>query len=971
MRNLIYLTICLLTTLHLTAQTSAADRQQGMQKRNNLQKASLVQNVPFRNIGPTIMSGRVTDVDVNPDNTTEFYVAYASGGLWYTDNNGQSLTPVFDHEEVMTIGDIAVDWKKNIVIVGTGEVNSSRSSYAGNGIYRSDDKGAHWQYLGLPESHHIGRIVLDPQNSDIMYVAVLGHLYTANKERGIYKTTDGGKTWKQTLFVNENTGAVDLVMDPQHANILYAATWQRDRKAWNFTGNGAGSGIYRSDDNGNNWKLMTTPGAGFPTGDGVGRIGLAVSYQHPDMIYAILDNQFRTPDTSKTDTSVIALKDLKNINKEDFLLLDERKLNAFLKDNYFPENITATALKDSVRKGSYKASVITDYLNIGDYDFSTPVIGAEVYKSSDGGKTWNRTHEEKLNGLFFTYGYYFANIRVDPQNDNNIYVLGFVALKSEDGGKTFKDITKPNVHPDHHALWIDAKDSGHLINGNDGGINITYDDGLSWINANSPAVGQFYSVTVDDAKPYNVYGGLQDNGVWRGPSSYGPSNEWMSSGAYPYKNIYGGDGMQVQVDTRDNNTVYTGYQFGFYGRENVASGSEEISIRPGNVVGQTSLRFNWQTPILLSKHNQDILYYGTNRFHRSLNKGENLEQLSIDLTTGGIKGNVPYGTITTLSESPLKFGLLYCGTDDGNIWISKDGGYTWNKIINKLPQALWVSRVIAGKFDEGTVYASLSGYRNDDFSAYLYMSRDFGATWMQIGKGLPSEPLNVVREDPKDKKIIYAGTDNGLYVSLNNGLDFMAFGNSLPAVAVHDIAIQERENDIVVGTHGRSIYIASLNEVQALDTIMQKDIFIYPVTEITYDAEWGNKYAVYADANTARITIPYFVQHAGIMQISVQDTAGLVLATLTDTAEAGINYPDYDLHADAAAIASLLNKTTKPESKYTWHQGDNKQYYLLPGKYTLVFSGSGLHAEKEISVVVPERRSHDNIPEPSEENEIK
>ncbi|HYE55390.1 MAG TPA: hypothetical protein VD996_11115, partial [Chitinophagaceae bacterium] len=370
---------------------------------------------------------------------------------------------------------------------------------------------------------------------------------------------------------------------------------------------------------------------------------------------------------------------------------------------------------------------------------------------------------------------------------------------------------------------FNPKNDKHFFSGNDGGLNITYDNGKNWFKANTPPVGQFYAVTVDNARPYNVYGGLQDNGSWMGPSTHQENINWIERGEYGYKPLGGGDGMQVQVDTRDNQTVYSGYQFGFYTRQNRQT-RESKQLRPSHSLGEAQLRFNWQTPILLSKHNQDVFYYGSNKFHRSMSKGDSLVALSTDLTNGRKEGDVPYGTITTISESPLRFGLLYVGTDDGNIHISRDGGYSWTLISKPaakgqagLPQGLWVSRVIASQYKEGRVYVTLNGYRMDHFAPYLFVSEDYGTTWKQIGKDLPAEPLNVVREDPKHDSILYVGTDGGLYVTIDAGNSFMMWNKGLPrSIPVHDIAIQQRDNEIVLGTHGRSLYVAKLDAVQSL-----------------------------------------------------------------------------------------------------------------------------------------------------------
>ena len=810
--------------------TTATERLNGIEKRKLLEKDTSLNSIKFRNVGPSIMSGRVVDIDVNPNDPTEFYVAYATGGLWYSNNNGQSLVPVFDKENTFTIGDIAVRWNKkneqlqqaqnnNQIWVGTGEVNSSRSSYAGLGVYKSNDNGKTWQYIGLPESHHIGKIILHPTELNTAWVAVLGHLYSPNKERGVYKTTDGGKTWKQTLYIDDNTGAVDMDINPKNPDELYAAMWYRTRRAWNFEEGGKTSGIYKSTDGGNSWKPVTITGSGFATGDGIGRIGIAVFAANPNIIYATLDNQNHRPDTAKkkTDTNYV-LKNFKDISKEDFLNLDDKKLNRFLSDNGFKEKYTASSVKEMVKTNKIKPTEIYNYLfDANEALFDTPIIGCEVYRSNDAGIHWQKVNIKELN-LYNTYGYYFGKISVSDYDENKLVINGYSLMLSTDGGKTFKSTDNDATHADWHGCWMNPNNDKHWIAGNDGGCNITYDNGEHWFKANTPSVGQFYKIAVDDAKPYNIYGGLQDNGTWYGSSKTKDIDQWDYEGVYPWKRMGGGDGMQVAIDTRDNKTLYFGSQFGFYSRRST-EGGKRISIYPQPDLGEEKYRFNWQTPIWLSKHNQDIFYYATNKFHRSMQRGEDMQTLSNDLTNGGKAGDVPFGTSTTLAESDLKFGLIYIGTDDGNIQVSKDDGYTWTKISNNIPkemQGLYVSRVAPSAFKEGRVYVSLNGYRNDNFGAYLLVSEDYGATWTKLGNDLPMEPINVVTEDPKKENIIYVGTDNGLYASFNMGKSFKTLDHNLPRVPVHDIVVQKRENELVIGTHGRSIYITKLDAIQKL-----------------------------------------------------------------------------------------------------------------------------------------------------------
>ena len=839
--------ICIFANWHISTfaqmqATSAEERMKKVQQRKELEKRSVINDISFRNIGPVTMSGRVADIEANPDDPTEFYVAYASGGLWHTKNNGLSFKSIFDSTDILTIGDIAVNWQTKSIWVGTGEVNSSRSSYAGIGVYKSNDSGKTWEYLGLPDSHHIGKIQLHPTNNNIAWVAVLGHLYSPNKERGVYKTTDGGKTWKKTLYVDDNTGAVEMDINPKNPDELYAAMWYKTRSAWNFVEAGKTSGIYKSNDGGETWKLITAEGSGFPFDENVGRIGLCVYPKNPQIVYAVVDNQKNKPDTARRDSTMYRLDDLKNLTKEEFAQLNDKKLDTFLsRSRLFPKYNSKT-LKEWVANDKYKPTVLYDYLNVST-GFEANPIGCEIYRSDNGGQSWKKVNEKEIN-MFFTYGYYFAKIYVSPYNENKVYILGLNAMVSTDGGKTFKNIDKNNVHSDHHALWIDPKKDSHLINGNDGGVNITYDDGEVWYKANTPAVGQFYAITTDNARPYNVYGGLQDNGVWYVPSQTG-RNPFAGSGLGQTvggeANVGGGDGMQVQVDTRDNLTVYYGSQFGNYSRTNRLTREGTRRITPRHELGQLPFRFNWQSPILLSSFNQDIVYFGSNHFHRSMNKADTMITMSADLTNGKREGDVPYGTLTTITESPLRFGLIYTGTDDGNIHVTKDGGYTWEQLnqtnttfINKKDKksqtaisekpapaaklqtnSLWVSRVLASQHKEGRVYVTLNGYRFDNFLPYVYVSDDYGKTYSQIGKDLPNEPVNVIREDPKNENIIYVGTDGGLYVSFDKGNSFMMWNKGLPkSVPIHDIAVQQRENEIVLGTHGRSLYVAKLDEVQ-------------------------------------------------------------------------------------------------------------------------------------------------------------
>jgi photosystem II stability/assembly factor-like uncharacterized protein len=924
-------------SLAQSSPTSAAKVQEALKQKATLTQNSTVKNIEFTNIGPTIMSGRVVDLDVNPDNTTEFYVAYASGGLWYTNNNGTTFEPVLDSSPTQNIGDIAVDWNSKTIWVGTGENNSSRSSYAGIGILKSTDNGKNWENMGLLDSHHISRIIINPNNADEILGAVLGHLYSPNAERGIFKTTDGGKTWNKTLFVNDETGIVDLVASPNNFNVQYAASWERDRKAWNFVGNGVNSAIYKSMDAGNTWTKISD-NSGFPEGEGVGRIGLAV--YDDTTVYAFHDSQFRREkkEKKKNGSKALTKDDFKTMSSAKFLALSDKELNTYLKTNGFQEKYRAENVKQLVRAGTIKPVDLAKYLeNANSLLFDTPVVGAQVFKTTNGGKSWKKTHEEYLDDLVYSYGYYFGLIRVSPKNPNQIYIAGVPILRSQDGGKTVTSINGQNVHADHHALWINPKNPNHLVNGNDGGVNISYDNGDNWIKCNTPAVGQFYAIYADEQTPYKVYGGLQDNGVWVGPNNYKASVKWHAEGTYPYKSIMGGDGMQVQVDKRNPNIVYTGYQFGNYYRLNLETRGRQY-IQPKHELGESPYRFNWQTPIHLSVHNQDILYLGGNKLHRSLNKGDEWEAISGDLTQGGKKGNVAYGTLTSISESPFQFGLIYVGSDDGLLHVTKNAGGDWQQISNSFPKDLWVSRVIASAHKKERVYVALNGYRWDDFTSYIYMSDDYGQTWTSIANGIPASPVNVIKEDSANENILYVGTDNGAYASLDMGKTWQPFHKGLPNVAVHDIVIQKQAKDILIGTHGRSIYKANIEVLQQVDeTIASKPIHVFATKSIKARTSWGATWSKWLEASSPSTEIYFHAQNAGNVNVKVVAENGVVMNEATVSADAGFNTWNYDVSVTEKARKKFLKKNedaTIPKKK-------NGAYYLPKGTYAIEISGNG------------------------------
>lgn len=934
----------LLTAFFAFSQQSATTSdviKQSLKHKAEMTANSLVRQVPFENIGPTVMSGRVVDLDINPDKPSEFYVAYASGGVWHTVNNGTTFTPIMDNSPTQNVGDIAMHWPTRTLYVGTGENNASRSSYAGIGILKTIDNGESWINVGLLDSHHIGRILIHPEDPDIVVVGVTGHLYSSNAERGIYKTTSGGATWKQTLFIDDTTGIIDLRHSPENFEVMFATSWTKDRKAWNFTGNGSNSAIYKSTDAGETWAKVSTDKSGFPTGEGVGRIGVAIF--NDTTIYAIHDSQFRRPnEENKDERRGLVKEDFKTMSTSEFLTLDDKKLNNFLKTNGFQEKYRAQNIKQMIRSGNVKPIDLAIYLeDANSLLFDTPVVGAEVYKSIDGGKSWSKTHDDYLDGVYYSYGYYFGHIHVSPADEDHIYIYGVPILKSKDGGKTFTSISAENVHADHHALWINPNNPNHIINGNDGGVNITYDDGENWIKNNSPSVGQFYAINVDNEKPYNVYGGLQDNGVWKGAHNAREDKGWHQSGQYPWKSIMGGDGMQVQIDNRNSDIVYTGFQFGNYFRLNLETGDRKY-IQPKHTLGESPYRFNWQTPVLLSPHNQDIVYFGGNKLMRSMDQGNDWEAISEDLTNGGKKGNVAYGTLTSISESPFQFGLIYTGSDDGLVYRTTNGGGTWSKLSSNLPKDLWVSRILASKHKKERVYVTLNGYRWDDFNVYVYKSDDYGQTWIDISGNIPDAPVNVIAEDSDNENVLYLGTDNGAYVSFNGGDSWEIFSQGLPNVAIHDMVVQPEAKHLLLGTHGRSIYKANIAPLQQMSNELKENaITFFEMKPVRHSRRWGNARSQFFEPYEPQFDIQFYSSYSGVRSVKITSQSGIEVNQIEVPVEKGFNYVTYNLELTEKGRKALM----KSSKDLDIPQASNGNYYLPKGKYILNLEGAKIDFE--------------------------
>jgi photosystem II stability/assembly factor-like uncharacterized protein len=940
MKSIFLLGLCIVPWLSFAQPSSEVEIVTSYQARNKMIAGSLLSNYPARNIGPTVQGGRIVDIDVNLRNTKEFYVGYASGGIFRTINNGITFEPIFDFQDALGIGDFVLSQSNtNTLYVGTGEKNSSRSSYAGSGVYKTIDGGKTWEHLGLANTQHISRIVLHPQDDNIVYVASLGSLYSKNIERGVFKSTDGGKNWKKTLYVNDSVGVIDLVINPANPRQLWASSWERSRTASHFKGNGPGSAIYRSDDGGETWSKNI---AGFPQGKQVGRIGLDVCLTKPNVVYAILDNQGEVPDASaKVEPGKLKMEEFKAMTKVALLQLDDKKLDEFLKDNNFPKKYTAGVIKKEIRNNKYVPKDIADYFG-SDANanlFNQKIIGAEVYRSDDAGSTWKKMNSYDLDGVFFTYGYYFAEMKVTPTNPDLIYIYGVPMLKSKDGGVTWHRLDtlrgEQNIHVDHHAVWVNPTDPGHILLGNDGGLYQSYDEGANWIHINNMSVGQFYTVNADMETPYNVYGGLQDNGVLKGSSKSVP-NETPH-----WEPIFGGDGMYVAPDPRNSKLVYTGFQFGNYFK---LDNGKTSRITPAHNIGEVPFRWNWRTPLVLSKHNPDIIYMVSQFVHRSLNKGESFEIISSDLTKNLKQGNVPFSTISAFTESPLKFGLLYAGTDDGNVWVSKNAGGSWESISNGLPESRWVSSVHSSSHEEGTVFITLNGYRNDEFKTYIYLSTDYGKTWKSIAGNLPASVANVIIQDPVNADLLYCGLDNGTFVSLDKGTTWHFF-NAMLTVASYDMMVHPRENELIVGTHGRSIYVADVKPLQQLrEGGLSKSIVAFNPESIRHNAKWGEKNYPWAKAAIPAASFFYYVGKATTsVAIEIYDEKNVLVREATSSGSLGFNTWKWDVKVLSSPPAS------KGKTKGATPSVENL-VYAAKGKYKIRFINGPESSEVSVEI---------------------
>ncbi len=707
---------------------------------------TLFEKLSWRCVGPAVMGGRTVDVEAVEKQPWIIYAAIGPSGVWKSENSGITWKPVFHKEKTVSVGDLAIAQSHpNIIWVGSGEATCRNSVTIGDGVYKSVDAGKTWTNMGLQETRHISRIIINPGDPNIVFVAAMGHLWGPNEERGIYKTIDGGKTWKKVLYINENTGFADLAIDPEDSLTLYAAAYEHRRLPYHFTSGGPGSGLYKSSNGGKTWKRLTKD---LPEGT-LGRIGIAVSRSKPNVVYALIEHE----------------------------------------------------------EGG-------------------------IWRSEDKGQTWKRTCDTKTYRMVNFRPFYYSQIRVDPIDDKVVYVFSGGLFVSKDMGNKFRAISG-GTHPDHHALWIDPSNSLHLIDGNDGGIDISYDGGKNWYGVQSMTLAEVYHIGYDMRKPYYVYCGLQDNGSWGGPSATYDYQGIKNSDWYM---IGGGDGFFTQVDPTDHNIIYSNWQMNNIYRHDLRIGRGK-NIRPIASRKKTPYRYNWNSPIHISPHDPKTVYTGGNFLFKSTDRGQSWEIISPDLTANDPAKQIDSGgpitpdntgaemhcTILTVAESPVEKDVIWVGTDDGNVQITRDGGKTWTNVVKNipgLPSNTWCACIEASHFEKGKAYAAFDGHRHDDYRTYVYKTTDYGKTWTSLKADLPFGWVHVIREDLINKQLLFVGTEFGIYASMDEGTSWFSLKNNLPTVAVRDIAIHPREKDLIIGTHGRGIWI--LDDISPLEEMTEE-----------------------------------------------------------------------------------------------------------------------------------------------------
>jgi len=819
----------------------------------------LLKNLAFRNLGPFRAGSWATSFAVpdapQKDHLTTFYVGTRNGGVWKTVNAGTTFEPVFDKQEKLSIGDVAVaPSNANIVWVGTGEAYCARSTNPGDGVYKSVDAGKTWTNMGLRDTQHIARIQIHPRNPDVVYVAAMGHLFTDNAERGVFKTSDGGQTWSKVLFVSDKIGAVDLVMNPSDPNMLYAAMYDKVRLPWVYVIGGPESAIYRTTDGGKAWMRL---GGGLPTGR-IGRIGIDMFQKNLNILYAVVENGNPRPATQQE------------------------------------------AEQDKRRGGEPPART----------------FGNEVFRTDDGGRTWRKANAGYEAALDKS-PYAFNQLRIDPQDLNKVYVTGQSLASTTDGGKTWNGLSWPSngvfqrAFGDWRCMWIDAQNPDRLIFGSDGGVNISYDGGRTCVHAYNIPLGEFYAIGLDMEDPYNIYGGMQDHDSWKGPSNGWAGDitlaDWVTVG--------GGDGMYNCVDPTDSRWVYNNRELGTMWRFDQKTGVQ-TPIMPRREPGQEVLRFNWTPPIALSPHNPAIVYTGANVLFRSLDRGDHWAEISPDLTVNDKSKQgfpaISYNTITTISESPVKPGVIWVGADDGKVQVTQDGGATWKDRTSGIagaggPENFWVSRVYASPHDAGTAFVAKAGLRFDDFRACLYRTADYGETWTAIVGNLPAKGINVVVQDRKNAALLFVGTDQGVYVTVDGGKKWVPFKNSMPWVKVTDLAIHPRENDLVVATYGRGLWIANITPLQEMTaSVLGQDAFLFEIKPQVQRVTGGiGNYRLLGDGHLATpnepnaVTVHYYLKEKAKdkVKLTVTDPYGKVLRELSGGGEVGMNTVLWDMRA--------------------------------------------------------------------------
>jgi len=921
-------------------------RLDAFEKRKAMLKDSIFQQIQWRNVGPEVQGGRVVDIEVAMKAGKKIFIGFATGGLWTTDNLGQSWTSIFDNQSAFGIGDFDVSPDGKTIWLGSGEANSQRTSYSGTGVFVSRDGGENWTNMGLHESHHIGRVVIDPKNSNTIYVAALGPLYSQGGDRGLFKTTDGGKSWTNILKGDERTGCMDVIVDPRGNGVLYAAMWERDRRAWNFLESGPGSAVYKSVDHGKTWTKLP----GLPNGMDMGRTALALAPSRPDTVYAFIDNQGSDMDTGRNDDyqpgGTLTLSRFRAMSIEAVKGIPEVELVRFLRP-LVPQEPKVEEVVKKLIGGELSLDELAEAMKKRNPAvFDADLEDTQIWRSDDAGRSWKKTRADMGNHG----GYYWNEAVVNPVDENEIYTLGLLVLRSKNGGASWDAIARRN-HVDHHAFWIDPENPKFMLNGNDGGIYASFDAGDSWSHWNNLPVGQFTTIAVDNKSTYNIFGGLQDNGTMKGPSNYRPGFSDINL----WNDIGGGDGSAIAVDPRgDGDIVYGASQFGAHYVIDQLTGQRR-SVRPREIQGSPELRFNWISPILISKFHPDVIYIGSQRLHRSFDQGRTWEAISGDLTKDIPNGDVPHSTLTTISESPFRFGQIYVGTDDGNVKFTPDTGLTW-KDIETPAKDRWVTRIVASSHKDGRVYCTQNGYRQDEWTPYVWMSEDFGGTWKSIAANLPFEPVNTIREDSTNPDILYVGTDMGVYVSMDRGGSWIAYGGGIMHTPVHDLVIQDKAEEMVIASHARSVWVVSVKPIRKLTKeIAAKEFHSFAVDVPTGRDRWPYRRSPeYADDTyqDQLVTTEIYSSVAGVGGISLVDKDGKVVVSRKVNVVRGYNFLSLGLMLEAGdpTAPPVKGDPNDPKTALNDPYAARRAKYVEKGTYQLILTVDGKEFKQEIGV---------------------